>query len=72
MVAEDGKIAVRLYPIFICVPNDGFRRRAYDELFFELGCGVYHYSASIGVVFETIVRYYGALFGKTFNVLCFA
>ena len=72
LVAQDRQVAIRINPVLIGVPNDSFRSRTDDELLFQLCGGVYHYAAAIRVVLQTIVRYYGTLFGKAFHVFRFA
>ncbi len=69
LVAQHGQVAVRVYPIFICAPDDGFGSGAYDQLLLKTGIGVDNHAGAVGVVFQTIVGYYGTFFGKAFDVL---
>ena len=72
LVAQDRQVPVRVYPILIGVPNDSFRSGTNDEFLFQLCSRVYHYTATVRIVLQTIVCHYGALFGKAFYVLRFA
>ena len=71
LVAEDRQVAVRLDPVLIGVPDDRLRGGAYDQLLFELGIGIDHDPFALGVVFQTVVRHHGALFGEALDVVGF-
>ena len=69
LVAEDRKVAVRLDPVFIGVPDDGLRRGTHDQLLFELSIGVYHDALAFGIVLQAVVRHHGALLGKALDMV---
>ena len=69
LVAHEGQVAPRLYPVFVGVPDDGLGSGAYDKFFFELGSRVDHYPI-VGVVgLQAVVCHHGAFFCKTLYML---
>ncbi len=72
LVDEDGKVAIRCNPVLIRVPYDGFRGRADNKLFFQLGLRVDNHTGAVGIVFQTVVGHDGTLFGKPLDMLRFA
>ena len=69
LVAEDRQVAVGLNPVLIGVPDDRLRRRAHDQLLFELGVGIDHDALALGIVLQTVVRHHGALLGKSLDMV---
>ncbi len=57
-----------MYPVFVCIPDNGFRCGADNEFLFEFCFGIYYQTVSFGIVFQPVVSYYGTLFGKTFHM----
>ena len=67
-----GEVSVTLNPVFVGIPNDGFRGRTNDEFFFQFGIGIGHeVSGFIGIGFEAIVGYHGAFLGESFSIFFF-
>ena len=72
LVHQDGQVAVRLDPILIGVPDDGFRSGAHNQFFFQFGGGVHAYALAVFVGFEAVVGHHGAFLGKAFHMVGFA
>ena len=71
LVAQDGQVAVGMYPVFVGVPDHCFRCRPDDELLFELGLGVHHDAFAVCRRLEAVVGHHGALLGEAGYVLGF-
>ena len=71
LVAKQRKVAIAVNPVFICAPDNGFRRRTHNQLLFQTSIGVNDDTVPLGVVFQTIVCDNSTLFGKTLNMLRF-
>ena len=61
-----------MYPVLICVPYDSLGCRTYDEFLLKLGARIDLNTRLVVIDAQTIVSYYGALFGETFYVLSLA
>ena len=72
LVAHQGQVAIRLYPVLIGVPYNGFRCGANDQLLFKLGGGVYLNSALVGFGTQPVVGNHSSLFCKALHMLGFA
>ncbi len=71
LVAEYGQIAVTVYPVAVGAPYYCFRCRTHYKFLFEARVRIYNHSASVRIVFQTIMGHYGALFGKAFHMFGF-
>ena len=69
LVAQDRQVAVGVDPVLIGIPDDRLRRRAHDQFLFEPGVGIDHHALAFGIVFQPVVRHYGALLGEAFDVV---
>ena len=69
LVAKDWKVAIRLNPVAVCIPNDCFRCRANDKLLLKSGCRIYYHTLSIGIGLQAIVCHHSALLCKTLHMV---
>jgi len=69
LVAQDGQVAVAVYPVLVGAPDDGLAGGADDELLFQLGGGVNDDAVARLVRLQTVVGDDGALLGKALDVL---
>ena len=70
LVAHQWKVAPRLDPVLICVPDDGLAGRTDNQFFLQLGSGINHHTTLIFSSLQTIVGNHGAFLGKAFYMLC--
>ena len=68
LIHEQRQITVTLDPVLVGVPNDGLRRGANDEFFFQARVGIHHHAFSVGVVLQAVVCHHCALLCKAFHV----
>ena len=68
LVAQDRQVAVGRDPVFVRTPDDGLRCRTDDQFLLQTCVGVHHHALTVGVVHQSVVRHYGALFGETFHM----
>ena len=69
LVDNQWQVAIRMYPVFEGVPDDGLGCGTYDEFLLELGGWVNHHSVVSLVGLQTIVSNNGALLGEAFHML---
>ena len=72
LVAHNGQVSPGGYPIFIGIPDDSFRGRAYDEFLFQFCRGVHYHTVAVRAVHKPVVSYNCALLCKAGHVLCLA
>ena len=72
LVAKNREVAIRLNPVFICVPDDCFGCRTNNKFLFEASFGIDNHAIAVRVVFQTIMSNYSAFLCKAFNVVGFA
>ncbi|OPZ11773.1 MAG: hypothetical protein BWZ06_01645 [Bacteroidetes bacterium ADurb.BinA261] len=72
LVDKQRKIAIRLNPIFIGAPDNGFGSGTNHKFFFEFGFGIDNYATAVGCIFQTIMSNHSTFFSKTFHMFGFA
>ena len=69
LVTQNRQVAVRLYPIFIGIPDNRFGSRAHDQLLFQFRIGIDHDAFAVRIILQAIMRHYRALFGKALHMV---
>ena len=69
LVAEDRKVAPRLDPVLVCIPDDGLGRGTYDEFLLQSGVRVDDNALSVGRDLQSVMRDDGALLGEALDML---
>ena len=70
LVAQDRQVAVRVNPVLIGTPDDGFRSRTDNQFLFQFGSRVYNHTRTVFRIFQTIVCHHRTFLGETFHVFC--
>ena len=71
LVAQNRQVTVRLNPILISVPNNGFGSRTDNEFLFQLSFRINDHSAAIGIILQTIMCHNGTFLGKALHMAGF-
>ena len=71
LVAQDRKVAPRLDPVLVGIPDDGLGGRAHDQFLFQLRIGIDHHALAVGRHLKAVVRNHGAFLGEPFHMLGF-
>ena len=71
LITQNRQIAIRINPVLISIPDDGFRSRANNQFFFQFSFRVYDYPTTVRSIFQTMVCYYCTLLCKTFHMFRF-
>ena len=69
LVDKDRQVTVRLYPVLVRIPDDGFGSRTHDKLLFEFRIRVHDDTLPVGIVHQAVVRHHGALLGETLHMV---
>src|ERR1700676_897258 len=71
LINQQWKIAVRLDPGFISIPNDGFTRWPYNEFFFQFGFRVYDNTTTVWIIFQPVMGNNRTFLCEPFHMRCF-
>ena len=71
LVAQDGKVPPRMYPVLVGIPYNCFRSGPDHKFLFEPGIRIHHHAGAVGIGHQPVMRNHGAFLGESLHMLRF-